>query len=118
MKFLLRPVAHQYRSWMNRWENELCSRATDRVVRPFEYGLEWSRDWPGATDTPPNEADPIEYLVRLNELAIANSQAFFGYEVPAPYELKNDWLEFKSAVRTPYAENNLVRARWFPARNA
>ncbi|MGI9072092.1 MAG: dienelactone hydrolase family protein [Bryobacteraceae bacterium] len=118
MRFLLRPAAHHYRSWMDRWENELCSRATDRIVRPFEYGLEWTHDWPCARDVPVNGVNSVEYLVHLNECAIANNQEFFGYKAPARFELKNDWVEFTSAVRTPYAENNLVRARWFPARNA
>ena len=31
---------------MHAWEERLCSRATDRVVRPFEWGLEWTRNWP------------------------------------------------------------------------
>ena len=103
---------------MDRWENELCSRATDRIVRPFEYGLEWASDWPCAREIPVNGLDPVEYLVRLNERAIASSHEFFGYKPPVRFELRNDWVEFPSAVRTPYAENNLVRARWFPARNA
>ena len=32
-----------YRRWMHAWEERLCSRATDRVVRPFEWGLDWTR---------------------------------------------------------------------------
>ncbi len=118
MKFLLRPVAHHYRSWMERWENELCSRATDRTVRPFEYGLEWTRDWPCADGARVNGSDPVEYLLDLNHCAIANSHEFFGYQTPAGFELNGEWLEFASPVRTPYPENNLVRARWFPARNS
>ncbi len=117
MKLLLRPVAHRYRSWMDRWENELCFRATDRVIRPFEYGLEWTRQWPCAKEYPLNGSDPVEYLIRLNQLAIADSERFFGYEAPGNFELNGDWLQFTSPVSTPFPENNLVRARWFPARN-
>lgn len=118
MRFLLRPAAHRYRSWMDRWENELCSRATDRVVRPFEYGLDWSRHWPADIVASFDGCDPVQYLVRLNDRAIAESHQFFGYEKPGPFELRADWLEFLSAVHTPYPENNRVRARWFPARAA
>ncbi len=119
MKFLLRPVAHHYRSWMERWENELCSRATDRTVRPFEYGLEWTRDWPCANSAQLNGSDhPVEYLMGLNHCAIAHSHEFFGYETPSSFELQDDWLQFPSPVRTPYPENNLVRGRWFQARNS
>ncbi len=116
MKSLLRPLANRYGNWMDRWENELCFRATDRTVRPFEFGLEWSRAWPCSEDFPLNGADPIEYLIRLNERAIADSERFFGYQTPENFELKGDWLEFTSPVETPHPENNLVRARWFPAR--
>ena len=117
MKSLLRPVAHQYRSWMDRWENELCFRATDRVVRPFEYGLEWSKCWPCGAKLSANGDDPIKYLIRLNECCIANSAEFYGYQKPENFELNNNWLEFASPVETPYPENNVVRALWYPARN-
>jgi len=117
MKFLLKPMAHRYRTWMYRWENELCSRATDRIVRPFDYGLEWTRDWPCARHKPLNGSEPVEYIIRLNECAIANSANFFSYETPARFDLKNEWLEFASPIRTPYPENNTVRALWFPARS-
>jgi len=103
---------------MDRWENELCFRSTDRVVRPFEYGLEWTRNWPCAKDFPYDGSDPVEYLIRLNELAIAGSDQFFGYDVPSSYSLDGDWLQFQSPVETPFPENNLVRALWFPAKNA
>ncbi len=33
---------------MKDWENRLCFRATNRVVRPFDWGLEWTGDWPAA----------------------------------------------------------------------
>ncbi len=115
MKSLLRPVTHRYRNWMDRWENELCFRATDRVVRDFEYGLEWTRHWPGVKY--PATADPVEYLIGLNRSAIANSEAFFGYGRPSDFRLNGEWLEFTSAVHTPFPENNLVRALWYPARN-
>jgi hypothetical protein len=101
---------------MNRWETELCLRATDRVVRPFEYGLEWTRNWPCTQAPAPEEVDPVRYIEQLNERAIGSSQEFFGYSSPADFRSAGDWLEFDSPVETPFAENNLVRARWFPAR--
>ncbi len=116
MKFLLRPVEHRYRNWMDRWETELCLRATDRVVRPFEYGLEWAGGWPCSRDFPLDGCDPVEYIKRLNERAIASSREFFGYSPPRAFRLEGDWLEFTSAVKTPFPENNRARARWFPAR--
>ena len=118
MKRLLRPVAKRYRGGMGRWEEELCSRATDRVARPFEYGLEWSQEWPVAREFRPNGGGPVPYLSEINERAIAASQEFFGYEKPADFRLDGEWLAFASPVRTPYEENNTVRARWFAARGS
>ncbi|MBV8818344.1 MAG: abhydrolase domain-containing 18, partial [Acidobacteriaceae bacterium] len=103
---------------MYRWEDELCSRATDRVVRPFEWGLEWTRHWPPAEHFTMNGASPVDDVIRLNERAIATSEEFFGYETPSSFQLNGEWLEFESPVRTPHPENNRVRALWFPARTA
>jgi hypothetical protein len=116
MKFLLKPVKHRYKNWMDQWENELCFRSTDRVVRPFEYGLEWTKDWPCAQDFPSDGRSPSQYVIDLNRRAIADSERFFGYVKPTDFKLENDWLQFSSPVRTPYPENNTVRALWFPAR--
>ena len=102
---------------MLRWENELCFRANDRVVRPFEYGIEWARDWPCTPRVERNNDDEVAYLTRLNECCVEHSAEFYGYTAPADFELSDDWLQFTSPVVTPYPENNRVHARWFPARN-
>lgn len=117
MTSLLRPVAHRYRVWIDRWENELAFRATDRIVRPFEFGLEWCADWPTARSLPAADSGPIDYLVDLNRRNIEHSGEFFGYRSPDGFRLNGDWLQFASPVTTPYPENNQVWARWFPARN-
>jgi hypothetical protein len=114
---LLRPVARRYRVWIDRWENDLAFRATDRIVRPFEFGLEWCNGWLATHELPPAGADPVEYLKELNRRNIERSDEFFGYDPPTAFQLAGDWLEFASPVTTPYPENNRVRARWFPARN-
>lgn len=116
MRALLRPAARRYRNWIHRWENDLAFRSTDRTVRPFDYGLEWAENWPCAQDFPPDGADPVDYIVKLNERAIASSYEFFGYTPPDWFKLSDNWLEFDSPVQTPYPEKNVVRALWFPAR--
>jgi pimeloyl-ACP methyl ester carboxylesterase len=118
MKALLRPVAGGYQTWMLRWENELCFRSTDRVVRPFEYGIEWSRNWPLPDSVFAEAGDPERFLASVNREVLAHSAGFFGYDTPAGFELSEDnWLSFRSPAETPYPENNVVRAQWFPARN-
>ena len=121
MKFLIRTAASRYRNWMYAWENGLANRSTDRIVRPFDFGLEWAENWPCTRNFPPDGADPVEYITKLNERAIASSQEFFDYESPSDFSLKRqadgEWLSFSSPVETPYPENNKVHALWFPARS-
>jgi hypothetical protein len=117
MTSLFRPVARRYRVWIDKWENELAFRATDRTVRPFEFGLDWVKNWPAARELPAADSDPVDYLKQLNRRNIERSDEFFGYTSPATFDLAGDWLEFVSPVTTPFPENNRVRARWFPARN-
>jgi dienelactone hydrolase len=116
MKFLLRAAAHRYGNWMFRREDELCSRATDRIVRPFELGLEWTQNWPCTREFSLNGSAPIDYVIQLNEKIIESSREFFAYEPPKSFDLKDDWLSFASPITTPYAENNTVRGMWYPAR--
>jgi dienelactone hydrolase len=99
------------------WENRLCSRATDRVVRPFEWGLEWTQDWPVTRENPRNGHHPQEYLRVLNRAALESSDDFFGYQPPTDFELDGNLLRFTSAVETPHPENNRVHGQWFPARH-
>jgi dienelactone hydrolase len=105
-----------YARWMYDWENRLCFRATDRVVRPFEWGLEWAERWPHTKDIPQNGHNPAEYLHTLNEAALASSDEFFGYTPPTDFSLDGNLLRFTSAVETPHHENNLVHGQWFPAK--
>lgn len=102
-------VKQWYGRRMAAWEHELAFRSTDRVVRPFDWGLEWTRDWPVTSA----ETEPEAKLAELNRLAIGNSQQFFDYKPPTDFRFENSELEFTSAVNTPYPENNVMRARFF-----
>jgi dienelactone hydrolase len=104
-----------YARWMYGWEDRLCSRATNRVVRPFEWGLDWTRQWPCAQRLPQNGHDPHAYLKLLNHDVIANSDEFFGYDPPTDFVLQGKLLRFTSAVSTPHPANNVVHGQWFPA---
>ena len=102
-----------YARWMYDWDERLNARATNRVVRPFEWGLEWTRDWPTAAGFPQNGHDPHGYLKVLNQAALAASDEFFGYRTPSDFSLEGARLRFSSPVKTPYAENNTVHGQWF-----
>ena len=49
---------------MQEWEHKLAFRSTDRVVRPFDWGLEWANGWPFQV----SETDP-ETALRLSRAA-------------------------------------------------
>ena len=88
------------------WERRLAAAATDRTVRPFEWGLDWiERD---ASDAEANE------LERWAGEMVAASDRFFALPPCSDYVLEGDRLAFPSAIATPHDENNLVRARYFP----
>jgi dienelactone hydrolase len=105
-----------YARWMHNWENRLCFRSTDRVVRPFEWGLEYAEWWPAASGAKQNGHGPEQYLRLLNQRSIAASPDFFGYEPPTDFRLENGFLRFRSAVPSPHPANDVVHAQWFPAK--
>jgi hypothetical protein len=90
------------------WERRLAAVATDRVARPFEWGLEW------LGDEPVPAGEPGAALQAWGEATIARSAEFYRVEPARDYRLDGDLLTFTSAVSTPHAENNHVRARYFP----
>jgi dienelactone hydrolase len=102
-----------YARWMYDWEHRLCSAATNRVVRPFDWGLDWARRLPLAPQEPIEE--PQQYLRQLNQRALANTDAFFGYTTPSDFHLEGNLLRFTSPAESPYPENNRVHGVWFPA---
>lgn len=106
-----------YARWMNDWENSLCFRSTNRVVRPFEWGLDWTHHWPVAHTHPRNGHDEASYLKVLNQAAIQHSDRFFAYKTPTDFRLEGDIVSFTSAVHTPYKENNLVHGRFYAPRS-
>src|SRR6202167_5043342 len=133
----------RYAQWMYDWEHRLTSVDNNRVVRPLEWGVEWARDWPCRNGTRPGQAveDRAKFLVDFNRRIVASSDDFFAYKTPTDFRLEKrevqafstrevpdpkleakvkgtfaEFLRFTAPVKTPYAENNLVNARWFPAR--
>jgi hypothetical protein len=104
-----------YARWIYDWDERLNARATNRVVRPFEWGLEWTRGWPTAARFPQNGHDPHGYLRLLNQAGLQASDEFFGYRTPSDFVVEGSRLRFTSPVRTPYPENNTVHGQWFAA---
>jgi hypothetical protein len=107
-----------YARWMDRWERKLAMRDTNRVVRAFDWGTEWLN----SIGFPPCPAEVNgnagECLSSFVTEALADSDRFFSYEPARDYGLAGGHLSFTSPVRTPFPENNLVHAEWFPAEKA
>lgn len=99
---MLRHVFH-------RWERRLASLATDRMVRPFDWGLEWIANASVATSE-----SIAEHLELWATHAVTRSDDFYAVDPYTSYQLDGERLSFESAVATPHAENNIVRARYFP----
>ena len=98
-------------SFFHAWERRLASITKDRVVRPFEWGLDW---------IPSNGHDsraPAERVLRWVDEVMADTNAFFDVPVTRDYEFDaaSSTLRFPSALSTPHLSNNTVVARWFPA---
>lgn len=91
----------------HRWERRLAAVATDRIPRPFEWGLDW------LADQPLPAGEPRQVLQAWGEAAVQRSDAFYEVEPASDYRLTGDILTFTSAVETPHRDNNLVRARYF-----
>jgi dienelactone hydrolase len=145
-------VGKLYARWMYRWETDLTTRDTNRIVRPVEWGFDWleefSRSYGFPLSVPADDAEAERMMLRLNDFILQHRAEFYAYETPSDFVLeerhpqlfptnvrpetlkhdarvqrrtaqgklpKADFLRFTSPVRTPYPENDLVNARWFPA---
>ena len=96
-----------YSRWITNWERKLATRDTNRVVRRFEWGL----DWLGVPSANGNSRKVMREFVSG---ALADSGHFFSYETPRDYRLEGGRLTFTSPLETPYPENNLVHSAFFP----
>jgi hypothetical protein len=101
-------MADLFSRFITRWEHQLATRDTNRVVRPFEWGAEWLPVAASNGDTAPHLADFVNS-------AVSSSDRFFAYEPPRDYRLDGRVLTFTSALPSPFPENNTVHADFFPA---
>lgn len=98
------------------WERRLASVSKDRVVRPFEWGL----DWMAANGHPP-DGDPAPAVERYVSRICANPHDWFtpppgdAFDVTAGEGDGVAVVRFPSALTTPHPSNNTVVTRYFPA---
>lgn len=96
----------------HRWERKLAAGATDRVVRPFEWGTDWVDD----ADVAGSGSDAAARLERWADAMVAGSDHFFAAPPCPDYRREGDRITFASAIETPHPENNVVRTRLFASR--
>ena len=92
-----------YARWMYDWETRLTSVDSNRVVRPLEWGIEWTRDWPCRNGFSParTDAECERYLCEYNRRAIASSDEFFSYRTPSDFRLENREVQVFSTREVP-----------------
>jgi dienelactone hydrolase len=103
------------------WEQRIALSTKDRLVRPFEWGVDWI---PG-TDGNGN-GTPDAHIERWVEEVMRDTPAFFHAPPSSDFAFTSSdsgrratgeagTLTFPSALTTPHLENNVVTGRWFPA---
>lgn len=96
---------------MDRWEYQLATRDSNRVVRPFEWGFEW-------LDAVRRNGNPHGEMAGLIGGLVEQSDDFFHPpHVPTDFRLDGTHLTFTSTVESPYPENNTVHAEFLKAPN-
>ncbi|MCA1631319.1 MAG: abhydrolase domain-containing 18, partial [Acidobacteria bacterium] len=93
--------------YMHSRERRLATRDTNRVVRPFEWGVEFVSDHA-------NGDDPRRVVSEYARRAVERSREFYAPPEIEDFRLEGDELTWTSAVHTPTHENNTARARFFP----
>lgn len=102
---------------IRRYEHKRWAAEPNRRTLPFNWGIEHI----GGDQ---NEKNPRAFLAQFVQDTLARSDEWFSCATPSDYILRspadsapwNGELEFSSAVRSPWAENNRVHARLFPTR--
>ena len=123
---MLGPAANSetmLKQFFHAWERRLASVTTDRVVRPFEWGLEWigqNGDRPAPSGGEGPGVTPPEILGEWVSHVMADTEAFFTppptdeYELMAPSRDGDQILTFPSAFTTPQPRTTPSTAATFP----
>ena len=99
----------RYEHWIRRYEHRRWTTDDNRMVRPFEWGIEHLGGRPGVDD-------PRAYLGEYASEAIARSEDWFAAPEVSDYRLDDSKvLSFTSPIASPHLPNNIVHAQLFPA---
>src|SRR5918911_2659462 len=107
---MLRHVIH-------RWERKLSRRDVNRMAIPFDWGLDFLGEHIATLPSRRSQGKgraARDLLFALNERALSESDHFFTAPPVRDFAFDGEWLTFPSHVRSPFARNNTVHARYFP----
>jgi hypothetical protein len=97
----------RYEQWIRRYEHWRWKTDDNRMVRPFEWGLEHIN---GSTA----HDNPGSFLQEYAQGAIENSEEWYAPEEVHDYKLDaENVLTFTSPVVSPWPENNIVHGQYF-----
>ncbi|HRH42464.1 MAG TPA: hypothetical protein PKY82_12630 [Pyrinomonadaceae bacterium] len=93
--------------YMHNRERYFISQDNNRIVRPFEWGTEFVSE-------NNNTENPRQFFSELAKNTVAESDKFFALTEAIDFDVRGNDLTWQSAVLTNSAENNVVRAKFFP----
>ncbi|HKT79452.1 MAG TPA: hypothetical protein VJP86_04490 [Vicinamibacterales bacterium] len=102
-------------AFFHAWERRLATVSKNRIVRPFEWGLDWLP--PAAQSASNGNGSQAHAVQRWVDEVMADTDAFFtpeptdDYQLSAPTAEGDRFLTFPTAFTTPHRENNTVYCR-------
>ncbi|MGB9083545.1 MAG: abhydrolase domain-containing 18, partial [Terriglobales bacterium] len=62
-------MTSRYAQWMYDWETQLTRVDNNRIVRPLDWGLDWTHNWPGRNGGPAGQTsgDLLKYFSSFND---------------------------------------------------
>ena len=100
-----------YEHWIRRYEHRRWTTDDNRMVRPFDWGLEH------IGGAPSDSAEPRAFVRQYASKATENSELWYALEEVRDYRLdRENVLAFTSPATSPWPENNTVYGQFFPAR--
>src|SRR5262249_25506407 len=93
----------RYAQWMHDWETRLTRVDNNRVVRPLEWGVEWTENWPCRNGSRPGQTceELLEFFRHFNHRIVQNSDEFFSYRTPGDFRLERRACEVFSTREIP-----------------
>jgi len=102
---------HWFERRIRRYEHRRWTTDDNRRVQPFHWGLEH-------IEGDPADTDPAAYVHQYARNAIKTSKEWFATTPAENYRIDaENVLTFTSSMVSPWPENNVVHAQFFPARD-